>query len=239
VKFKFLMTILFINSVLQAAIITNFVNYEQIGTGEYLLDLDENGVNDFNFSIRNNFPQQGFTYRIIGLELGNEIDEQGGLLGYNVGFDAAWNDTAIMPLGNLTKFYGLQFLINNETHYGWVEVKLSTNKTFEIVKYAYNDEVGGTILMAQSQISSINDNHLANTISIHQGIGSINISMDDVLPSAVEVDVYNQVGQLMMTDKMDNYAKEISTAFLDNGIYIVSVSSKGKYLASKRVMVWR
>jgi hypothetical protein len=156
-----------------------------------------------------------------------------------VGFDAAWNDTAIMPLGNLTKFYGLQFLINNETHYGWVEVKLSTNKTFEIVKYAYNDEAGGTILMAQSQISNINNNHLANAISIHQGIGSINISMDDVLPSAVEVDVYNQVGQLMMTDKMDNYAKEISTAFLQNGIYIVSVSSKGEYLASKRVSVWR
>ncbi len=73
------------------------------------------------------------------------------------------------------KFIAVKFILNSNTHYGWIKVALNNQYQFFIKEYAYNDVPNGTILAGETgqsqniQITSINVYGQNGAVSVNEG----------------------------------------------------------------------
>ncbi len=64
----------------------------------------------------------------------------------------------------------------------------------------------------------------------------LNIVLDESLPPDVSVSIYNTIGHLVFSDVIDGYHKTISVADWPDGLYVLQAVSKGRVVASIKVV---
>ena len=112
---------------------------------------------------------------------------------------------------------------------GWIKINVTPSVKYEILEYAYDDEIGKAINAGdKGTVTSISDVNTGINVTAFPNPtnGSINLKMNALTP--VSLKVYNQFGQVLKS--IDNIS--ITTYQLNfegaPGIYVVQVSSKNR-----------
>lgn len=125
-------------------------------------------------------------------------------------------------------FVGCKFLIGANTHFGWIRVNcVSGGGSATIKDYAYN-ATANTALTAGQGMSGIDDakNIESNIYSFNK---NIYLNFSSVVKG--DINVYNSLGELIATDKIDGQKMVLNMSHQPIGIYMVKISSdKGEFV---------
>ena len=181
----------------------------------------------------------GYEYPAL-LAAGDMIDDASGYTTVGVRGDmnyygcaysnSQWCDTVVDGLLGV-KFYDL---FSDSHHYGWVRLDTDVNGTnLVIVKgYAYNSTPDAGIEAGDEGVLSIEDqyfndfNYFVDTNS--QLVLKASTSLENI-------QLFNLLGQQVISQKLSNTNETINIASLDAGIYIAKVSIQGKSKSFKIV----
>jgi len=144
--------------------------------------------------------------------------------------NSQWCDTVVDGI------LGVKFndLIGGTDHYGWVRLDTDVNGTnLMVVKgYAYNSTPDAGIEAGDEGILSVEDQSF-NNFNYY-----INTNSQLVLKASTSLEniqLYNLLGQQVLTKTLSNTNETINIASLDAGIYIAKVSIQGKSKSFKIV----
>lgn len=220
-------------------------------TGDYLLDLNNDGTDDFNLQFTVGTDSR--SVRILP-SVGNEV--LGSLAGswfypfalnINDPIDAtqtAWNGTAnggyltmawIYTTGGSygnwfgasDKYLGLRFSVGGNTHYGWCRLTIDATCTLMTVKdYAYDDSPNTGIAAGDDGTVGINDPFLPETIDIFAYNKVLTVDLKDVELNQAQLSLVSVNGQQVLNSPLNNVRSEFSLATLKRGIYLATIRSE-------------
>jgi hypothetical protein len=228
-------------------IIYTDITPDEGGAGvQYLLDMDNDGTDDF--SIRH-FSASSFGGAVNNLFTAPN-SSNGGILGIDSSFDYPFaldagatissGQTSWLPGNNYyktmnynscnyyssqwcgvtDKYLGLRFQIAGATHYGWarLDVNQDSGSGWLIKDYAYNSVAGEAINAGQTL--SI-DEHAINEIkivSLNKSIALYN------LPENTDYKLLDISGKSVMHGSINDHTYVIEANGISNGIYIVELT---------------
>ncbi|PKP01783.1 MAG: hypothetical protein CVU11_14195 [Bacteroidetes bacterium HGW-Bacteroidetes-6] len=134
---------------------------------------------------------------------------------------------------NTDHYMGLMFDISGSYYYGWVRVQVAmdpANQASNIITikdYAYNSTADAPILAGQMAIG-VEENTLDGNIFAYDR--QLNVELADANGT---VTVYNAVGQVVISQEINNANTVIGMNSFDSGIYNVVVESNGMIMQKK------
>jgi len=172
----------------------------------------------------------GFQYPALLAE-GDAIDDasgytatgaRGDLNYYGCAYsNSQWCDTVI------DGYLGVRFddLTNGTTHYGWVRFDTDVNGTnLMIVKdFAFNSTPDEGILAGEGTLG-VNDQSF-NGFNYYVANNVLNLSANTSLES---VQLYNLLGQQIVSQKLSNSNETVNLASFSQGVFIVKVNIEGQ-----------
>lgn len=228
----------------QAIVYTDITDFTGGAGDEYLLDLDNNGTNDFrihaNSSSSANLYLQPLTASNEALGSGGgsfaypfalsngaavsasasggwyNNSYSGGYMSLNYGAGAYGN------FYNVTdKYIGLRFNISGNTHYGWIRLDVGQSGTSWTVKdFAYMNSPGLGIAAGQQALST--DAFGMNTISIVANKQNITLYN---LPNQTNYNLFSLTGKLVLQGTANSgNTYTIESNSLASGVYIVQLT---------------
>ena len=133
-------------------------------------------------------------------------------------------------------YLGIQFndLFNGTTHYGWVRMDTDVNGTnlMKVSGYAYNATDGEGIEAGDEGILSLEDQYFNDFNYFVDANSQLVLKASTSLEN---IQLYNLLGQQVLTKTLSNTNETINIASLDTGIYIAKVSIQGKSKSFKIV----
>jgi hypothetical protein len=230
-------------------------NYRVSSYGVMDLDLDSNGVNDFNLMAYSG--QLSGQVWLHGVSI-NPLSDSNAVAGDTAGrvnlyssgilLDPTvnqWNDsinfyTNIIEeitnasmgaqCGGPPSYIGVRFLIGSEMHYGWIGVMVGVS-CIDIVDWAYNAQPDSSVTTGQvftTGISSATQQFPVNIIATDH---SILVQLNE--NSNATVTVYNSVGQLINRTTNARGETLIGMENAQAGIYFVEVTQGNKTYSKK------
>lgn len=125
-------------------------------------------------------------------------------------------------------YMGIKFQIGANTHYGWVRVNVLADVTSMTLKdWAYNATADEQILAGQ-MTAGVEEGALEGKIFAYDR--QLNIQLADANGT---VTVYNAVGQVVISQEINNANTVIGMNSFDSGIYNVVVESNGMIMQKK------
>ena len=242
------------------SIIYTDVNPDFSGTGgsEYLLDIDNNGTNDFRIH-----AQIGSYYSNLYLQpltASNEALGSGGAT-YAYPFALSNNDVISSGAGswfnnsfsngamslnyygcsfgnwcNTTDGYlGLRFNIaGSGIHYGWIRLDVGGNgSSWTIKDYAYHDTPGSSILAGQQSLSveGFEAQNQVKIVALNQTIGLYN------LPNTTKYSVFNMAGKVVLNGTTENSEYVIEANNIASGVYILELTDQNTNAVIRKKVV--
>jgi len=219
----------------------------------FLLDLDTDAQVDFKFKDRvshqaNIFNSAYYNYAIasagftggfyygIVLNLNDPIDPSDTRFQMGqVVLASTWSSSTYGNFGDGVDHYvGLKFQIGaNNYHNGWVRVNCGsiTGHPYVIKDYAYESTVNTSILAGQTS-SDINDLPM-DMVSVWSFNNDINVNFGPVSYNNAVVKVYNNAGQLVLTEEINSQKTKISMETQAAGMYMVQITNGNSVLNKK------
>jgi hypothetical protein len=231
--------------------------------GMYNLDLDNNGMADFQFQdthgtyLYGTFP---ITYDVgvLAPMAGNAIDTIGdGAVAHNlndaINGSLMWVDdvaasyqllginalggayTAGNFIGQTDKYVALRFKIGANDHYGWARIDMNSGGTMITVKdYAY-DATPNAMIPAGAMVTGIIESaELANQVFIFAADKAINVNMTKNVSGVISVT--NTLGQEISNVAITDAHTKISMENSSAGIYFVTVTQESSKVTKKVVI---
>lgn len=120
-------------------------------------------------------------------------------------------------------YVGCKFNIGGNTHYGWVRVQcVSGGGSATIKDYAYQS-TANTAINAGEMPSGIDN---ANGIEMNIYAFNKNIHLNFSVEINGEINVYNAIGEVVLTEKMEGAKKVVNMSAMSAGVYMVTVKSE-------------
>ncbi|NVO01831.1 MAG: T9SS type A sorting domain-containing protein [Bacteroidetes bacterium] len=122
----------------------------------------------------------------------------------------------------LDHYIGCKFLIGTNTHYGWIRVNTPLGgATGTVYDYAYNSTPDAPITAGQLAVG------INNTPEIQSNIYSFNknVHVNFSTPIDGKISVYNNIGELILTEEINGMKKLINLSSQASGIYMIRVES--------------
>ena len=219
-----------------------------VDSSNYLtLDINSDLVDDFRFTARNFYDNWGSSQFGIGLsfwKLSNGSVSGGCSVGgyrediflhdtidkrlnwhtfnyilftvSNVGFNCE------LPVGDA--YFGLLFIDDLDTLYGWVRCS-ATNNSITIKDYAYNTIPQMPILAGQTYMG-IDSLTLYNTINIFESNNTLNVNLSGITQPQGYIRIFNNSGVLTKSSLLNGTSNTISLTGITTGIYVVRVETQ-------------
>ncbi len=237
------------DSTVNAPIISDSILY-------YLLDLNNDGIDDFKINIRYWYTFQSptccdnYAIWIESENSDNMIAADESTLGvctqplYSndiIDNSLYWDNSSTInvwveglsgcswPSGDT--FLGLELIVNNDTLYGWYRIE-ATLTSFTIKDYAYNDVPDEQILAGQTS-TNIDTNSLNDNISIYSNNGNLFIDITDIANPSGTVTISNNIGQEINNSVINGTHNIIELNNIPTGIYIVHIEIQQGTLTKK------
>ncbi len=130
-------------------------------------------------------------------------------------------------------FIGLKLVVNNDTLFGWVRIEFPPAHTSFIIKdYAYNDVPEEQILAGQTS-TNIDTNSLNDNISIYSNNGNLFIDITDIANPSGTVTISNNIGQVINNSIINGTHNIIELNNISTGFYIVHIEIQQGTLTKK------
>lgn len=231
------------------------INYTSVNlTGSaaesYDIDLDGDGTDDFNISSGNflgdylNITPLGTNAVISVVDNSPTVLLDGDLIDGTSTWDADasqglyYNFLGFIVIGNWenvsNSYLGLQFSINGNIHYAWIQLSITDNATWEIIDYAY-EETPNIGVLAGSTITLGVEHEFSSDVrvfSFNQELKILN------LPEKSNYKLYSSLGQLVDFGVADRNSFIINTTRFNTGMYVLKVvgNDSGKTLTKKLIL---
>lgn len=233
------------------------------GGGEYFLDLDNNGIDDFR--IYNVVGTSSELYLFIQpLTASNDVLASASNYGASYAYPFAlsngdpisnggsfWFNNGYTPSSNLSlnynscsfgnwcsvtdKYLGLRFNISGSTHYGWVRLDVPNNgaDSWTVKDYAFNTVAGAPINAGQETLS-VETNTLQDV-----RIVALNKTIGLYnLTEATNYTLYSSTGKQILTGTTSNEMSVIEANQVSSGVYILELNGiESKKIIRKRLIL--
>jgi hypothetical protein len=225
-------------------------------SGVLNVDMNLDGTDDFALSAYSGWPER---LSIYNLSAGSEMIANasgscwslnlGGLIGANTGanlWDSSstiyvWGGTSNLFVLEDTTYLGVRFLINGNTHYGYMKVLVDNYQSLqsmEIYELAYEDVPGWGIRMGSTvtvgNVSPAKD----PAVQVHVTQGLLGVDFDAERQGNLHI--YSLNGQLaQMIPFSGNHIREPISSFAA-GIYLLRIefmTLDGKAILTRRVLL--
>lgn len=120
------------------------------------------------------------------------------------------------------KYYGLKIQINDESHFGWVQLDANTEQ-ITVKGYAYNSIPDMPILAGQTQAVSVDEPDLMESVFIENRNGKLLINTKTSLNLIKQITIYNLSGQVVSNKIIYDYHAELNVNYLSGGTYIIRI----------------
>jgi hypothetical protein len=225
-----------------------------LGFFDYDLDVDGDGVKDFNFYLLNAglnyFTLYPFNSNSAVLaEYTNPPYDYTSVLDSTDSIspnDTSWRSgtTFISYLttgdwiGATDKYLAFKADLSGQLHCGWVRMTMSADADSLIIKdYAYNATPDSGLLAGQtSTVTGIAQSSEITSPQLHTYANTLFVQLREQPVSAYMIHIYNATGQLMTSRELTGTASRIALNDLSTGIYIVQLQYNGQ-LVSKKIYV--
>lgn len=218
----------------------------------YQLDLDNNGVDDFNVgNLNGNVLLNIYFTPPTGNSFINNMPSAGGVGSYPTGLDngdvissgnsdwaagnvynwmGTWDNVNQCTRVNADfcgavgdKYLGLKFDIDGATHYGWARIGAINGSTLNwSIKDYAYNTVADEPINAGQTTLGLNDNELANSVEVIAIDKTITVNN---LDNDVTFNVYSISGKLIKSGSLGTDTNEISMNGTTPGIYIIELTS--------------
>lgn len=214
----------------------------------FMIDLNEDGTNDFDFQIFNSAGTVLFALDANGfvgfvgpsaynypsnLAEGTVIDGTSPVLTSvrgDLNFNSCYYPSSQFCDG-ADGFVGLVLDVSGETFYGWARINVSTpGNELTIQEYAYNSVAGESIMVGQTTLA-LED----NTIEGFSSFVSDNVLTLNANTPLETVTIHSITGQEVISQKLSNTTATVDLNGLSTGVYIATVGVEGKLQAIKFV----
>ncbi|WP_343768137.1 T9SS type A sorting domain-containing protein [Gangjinia marincola] len=221
-------------------------------TGDaFPFDLNDDGIDDFSLDI---FDAAGGPGAVIFPGINGSVNSSNGFIGFTAGnytYPANLSSGAVID-GNATivegnrgdlnfygcaysnsqfcddtidGFIGLKFVVDGNTHYGWVRLDLTGDASNMIIKdFAFNATPDTAINAGDQGDLSIED-------SVFEGFDYFNNNDELTLRasnSLEKVEIFNVLGQKVTSQLLNNQTETIQINSLESGVYFVNAVIEGR-----------
>ncbi|MCD2258045.1 T9SS type A sorting domain-containing protein [Psychroserpens luteolus] len=229
--------------------------------GEYFLDLDNNGTNDFRIFHNNASSASSAAILISPLTASNDVlGTSGGTYAYPFVLNSgdvissggsAWNNNGFSggfqslnygsscSIGNwcgvTDGFIGLRFNIGGSTHYGWARLDVPTDNStaWTIKDMAYNQTANQSILAGQQTLSV--ETTIFNDVKIvalNKSIGLYNLT------DTANYKLFSMTGKQVLEGTVTDNTYVIEANTVASGVYIIElIDVNSKATIRKKVVL--
>ncbi|MFC7356774.1 T9SS type A sorting domain-containing protein [Jejudonia soesokkakensis] len=127
-------------------------------------------------------------------------------------------------------YVGIQFLVDGNTHYGWVQLGAPTSSEVNVLDYAFEATPNTPILAGVIPVAGVDDNAFEGFS--HFVDANRNLSLSANTPMS-NVSVYDVLGKVIITSDLSNTNETINLASLNSGVYIARVTIEGQVKSFK------
>jgi hypothetical protein len=134
------------------------------------------------------------------------------------------------------KFLAVKISLDGGTteHYGWVRVEVdSIYNRITVLDYAYEETAGKAIIAGSQKSLGIEDRLRDLGIQVYSA--EMRIIIDDMKNDLAQAEVFNALGQLVQSVRLQSGRNEISME--DKGFYIIRLKLDNDVVVSKKVIV--
>ena len=226
------------------------VPYNVDASKSYIFDLNNDTIGDFRFIARN-YSYSGSYGIILSLMKCNSNLVSGGCADGGIREDIYLYDTISnklywntdkhirfavnslfycdLPVGDI--YFGLMLLNGIDTLYGWVRCS-ATNNSITIKDYAYST-ISDMPILAGQITSGTESLSPSDIISIHENNGFLTVDFSGKIDPNGHINIYNYLGVLVKTERINGLSNLVSLRGLTSGIYIVHVETEDRTVNKK------
>ncbi|WP_298754034.1 T9SS type A sorting domain-containing protein [uncultured Psychroserpens sp.] len=228
--------------------------------GEYFLDLDNNGTNDFRIFHNSASSASSAAILISPLTASNDVlGTSGGTYAYPFVLNSgdvissggsAWNNNGFSngfqslnygsscSIGNwcgvTDGFIGLRFNIGGSTHYGWARLDVPTDNSmaWTIKDMAYNQTANQSILAGQQTLSV--ETTIFNDVKIvalNKSIGLYNLT------DTTNYKLFSMTGKQVLKGTVNDNTYVIEANTVASGVYIIELIDVNSKAAIRKKVV--
>ncbi|WP_298893253.1 T9SS type A sorting domain-containing protein [uncultured Psychroserpens sp.] len=228
--------------------------------GEYFLDLDNNGTNDFRIfqngvsssssaavlispltASNDVLGSSGATYAYPFVLNSGDAISSGGSAWNNNGFSNGFqslNYGSSCSIGNWCSvtdgFIGLRFNIGGSIHYGWARLDVGAGPldTWTVKDFAYNQTANQSI-MAGQQTLSVETNILENVriVALNKSIGLYNLT------DTANYKLFSMTGKQVLEGTVTDNTYVIEANTVASGVYIIELIDVNSKAAIRKKVV--
>tara|TARA_B100000809_G_scaffold117877_1_gene116243 strand:+ start:1052 stop:1879 length:828 start_codon:yes stop_codon:yes gene_type:complete len=227
--------------------------------GEYFLDLDSDGTNDFRI-FHNNASSSSSGILISPLTASNDVlgsagtpyaypfvlnsgdaISSGGTAWNNNGFSAGFqslNYGSSCSAGNwcgvTDGFIGLRFNIGGSTHYGWARLDIpnDNSQAWTVKDFAYNQTANTSITAGQETLSlEANVFNDVRIVALNKTIGLYNMA------DKTDYAVYSMTGKRVLEGNISNTTHVIEANTIATGVYIIELTDVNSNAVLKKKII--
>lgn len=120
-------------------------------------------------------------------------------------------------------YIGVQFDIAGTTHYGWVRASAADSSNFSVLEFAYESTADTAILAGDMGVAGVEDQLFAG-FNYFVNDNGLNLKANS---SFEQVQMFNMLGQQVVSEKLASNNETVNIASLKAGIYVVTVTIDG------------
>lgn len=139
-----------------------------------------------------------------------------------------------LPFQN--KYYGLSFNIDDNKHYGWLQIDVNDYGEILLKGYAYNTIPNQIITAGQIDPNIINYDVYRKPTILYSN-KTLQIKQVNCKELIRQVIIYNLSGVVVFKHKIDDYQTTVDLNDISSGIHVVTVVSD-KYVFSKQLIIY-
>ncbi len=225
-------------------------------SGEYIFDLDGDGVDDFSLNI---FNAAGGAGAVIFTGTASAVNSNGlvGAASGNYTYPSNLSSGTVIdgnsPIVNSARgdlnFYscaypgsnfcngvtdgyiGLQFMVSGNTHYGWVRIDLSADAASMTIKdYAFNSTPNEAIEAGQTVLSTNDQTIVGFNHFYNATTKQLTLSANEAFSS---ISLYNLLGQEVIAKDLSSNNEVVDMSAVKDGVYVGTVNVNGQVATFK------
>jgi hypothetical protein len=254
--------VLAVQPALGAVVYTDIQDVTLSSNGSFLIDLNNDGINDFTLLFASNSFAKG---ALLTPLITNEVMGSGSSYFYPFALNAnavinanqSWKNAGSYGsyygilavkyisssgsyfygnwVGATDKFAGLRFKIGGNWHYGWVRLDIpSTVGSVTIKDFAYENVANAAILAsATSGTVGIPSAVLPDKVRLFAHDRMLSIDLQDVTLTNASVSLLSVNGQVVLDERINGSKADIGLGNIKPGIYLARLTSKEGILSRK------
>ncbi|MFT5242901.1 MAG: hypothetical protein ACJA1H_001146 [Glaciecola sp.] len=229
--------------------------------GEYFLDLDSDGTNDFKIFHDTSSSRSaailispltasndvlgstgGTTYAYPFVLNSGDAISSGGTTWNNNGFSAGFQSlnygSSSCSIGNWCDvtdgFIGLRFNIGGSTHYGWARLDIpdDNSQAWTVKDFAYNQTANTSITAGQETLSlEANVFNDVRIVALNKTIGLYNMA------DKTDYTVYSMTGKRVLEGNISNTTHVIEANTIATGVYIIELTDVNSNAVIKKKII--